>query len=78
MSTDTRSMSKQIGTSMAEVKCTRCAEKKDSTFDFYWSGDKRQPYCKECMKKYARNWSLNHRRNRDILQTATASEEKGV
>lgn len=46
---------------MVEVVCSACHKIKDSTFDFYWRGDTRHKYCKECQKKYVKNWTAKHR-----------------
>jgi hypothetical protein len=61
---------------MVDVACTVCSDVKDSTFDFYWSGDKRQPYCKECMKKYSRGWGKKHKRNNASILTVTEDHKK--
>jgi len=50
---------------MVDVVCNRCEETKDSTFDFYWSQDKRQRWCKECMRGYSNEWQKMHVRRVD-------------
>lgn len=69
---------------MADVKCPRCEEVKDSTFDFYWSQDKRQRWCKECFKHYTKTWHRersekareNKLANFQQIHSATTKREK--
>ena len=58
---------------MVDVVCPRCKETRDSTFDFYWKGsEKRQRYCKPCMKDYANRW---HQRNKSLCVSKEAKND---
>lgn len=49
---------------MTESICTKCKESKDTKEEFYYGKGKRQIWCKECQKAYAKEW---HATKRDII-----------
>lgn len=65
---------------MVDVRCNRCEEIKDSTFDFYWSQDKRQRWCKTCQLEYGKLWHRQHNarvKERNQRHDGAKTHEKG-